>query len=76
MKRCTRRLTRKLVHKSEGERGAEVSALKQVIDDWKRQAEQKREVISASLKTLEESEEDSAVVDELDEERSVLKTFG
>jgi hypothetical protein len=53
-----------------------VSALKQVIDDWKRQAEQKREVISASLKTLEESEEDSAVVDELDEERSVLKTFG
>jgi hypothetical protein len=51
-----------------------MSALKQTIDDWKRQAEQKREVISASLKTLDGSE-DSALVDELDEEESVLKTF-
>lgn len=51
-----------------------MSALKQKIDDWKHEAEQKREAISASLKTLDESE-DSAVVDELDEEESVLKIF-
>jgi len=51
-----------------------MSALKQKIDDWKHLAEQKQEMISASLKTLDESE-DSAVVDELDEEESVLKTF-
>jgi hypothetical protein len=51
-----------------------MSALKQTIDDWKYRAEEKREVISASLKTLDESE-DSAVVDELDEEEGVLKTF-
>jgi hypothetical protein len=47
-----RRLTRKLAHKSEAERGAEISALRQTIDDWKRQANQKRKVILASLKTL------------------------
>jgi hypothetical protein len=50
-----------------------MSALKQKIDDWKCQAEQKREVISARLKTLYESE-DSAVVDELDEEESVRRS--
>ena len=51
-----------------------MSALKQTIDDWKHQAEEKREVISASLKTLDESK-DSAVVNKLNEEESVLKTF-
>ena len=74
LKRCAERPTRKLAHKYEAERGAKTSAVKQTIDDWRHQAEQKREVISANLKTLDGSE-NSAVVDDLDEEESVLKKF-
>jgi hypothetical protein len=67
-------LTLKLVHKSEAERAAEISALTQAMDCWKRQAGQERERVSLSLQGLEDSE-DSGVIDELDEEESVLKTF-
>jgi hypothetical protein len=51
-----------------------MSALKQAVDDWKRQAERERVRVSASLRTLDDSE-DSGVIDELDEEESVLKIF-
>ncbi|CAN9360265.1 unnamed protein product [Alternaria alternata] len=74
IKRYANYLARKLVHKSEAERAAEISALTQAMDCWKRQAGQERERVSLSLQGLEDSE-DSGVIDELDEEESVLKTF-
>jgi hypothetical protein len=51
-----------------------MSALKQAVDGWQLEAEQAREKISADLRTLDDTE-DSGVIDELDEEESVLKKF-
>jgi hypothetical protein len=51
-----------------------MSALKQAVDGWKLAAEQAREKISADLKALDDIK-DSGVIDELDEEESVLKKF-
>ncbi|KAH8707490.1 hypothetical protein GQ44DRAFT_817509 [Phaeosphaeriaceae sp. PMI808] len=67
-------LTLKLVHKSEAERAVETSALKQAVDGWRLEAEQERERVSAEMKALDDTE-DSGVIDELDEEESVLKKF-
>jgi hypothetical protein len=51
-----------------------MSALKQAVDSWKIEAEQARERVSGDMEALDDTE-DSGVIDELDEEAAVLRTF-